>query len=88
MTDKDIVTEPLHFRSKPAEQMLQSAREFYESVRTRRSVKEFSDKSVRREVIEHRLCAAGTAPSGANRQSWHLSVVSEADLKRKIRTGA
>ena len=85
MTDKDIITEPLHFRSKPAEQMMQSASEFYESVRTRRSVREFSDKSVRREVIEICLRAAGTAPSGANRQPWHFSVVSDPDLKRKIR---
>ena len=88
MTDKDIITEPLHFRPKPEEQMLQSASEFYESVRTRRSVREFSNKSVRREVIENCVRAAGTAPSGANRQPWHFSVVSDPDLKRKIRLGA
>ena len=88
MTNKDAVTEPLVFQSKPAEQMQKSAREFYETVRTRRTVREFSDTPVPREVIENCLRAAGTAPSGANRQPWHFSVVSDPELKRKIRAGA
>ena len=50
--------------------------------------REFSDKPVPRDVIENCLRAAGTAPSGANRQPWHFSVVSDPDLKRKIRAGA
>ena len=88
MTNKDVINEPLVFQSKPAEQMQKSAREFYETVRTRRTVREFSDNPVPRGVIENCLRAAGTAPSGANRQPWHFSVVSDPELKRKIRVGA
>ena len=32
--------------------------------------------------------AAGTAPSGANRQPWHFSVVSDLETKKKIREAA
>ena len=88
MRKNDAITEPLVFQSKPMEQMQKSAREFYETVRSRRTVRDFSDKPVPRDVIENCLRAAGTAPSGANRQPWHFSVVSDPDLKRKIRAGA
>ena len=88
MPNNDAITEPLVFQSKPTEQMQKSAREFYETVRTRRTVRDFSDKPVPREVIENCLRAAGTAPSGANRQPWHFSVISDPDLKQKIRAGA
>ena len=88
MTDTEIITEPLVFQPKPTEQMLQTASKFYEKIRARRTVREFSEKSVPREVLENCLRAAGTAPSGANRQPWHFSVASDPDLKRKIRLGA
>jgi nitroreductase len=43
---------------------------------------------VPREVIEHCLRAAGTAPNGANRQPWHFVVVSDPEIKRRIRVEA
>ena len=39
-------------------------------------------------VIEHAVLAAGTAPSGANMQPWHLVVVQDAAVKSKIRAAA
>jgi nitroreductase len=71
----------------PAE-MRRRAATFYAGVRRRRSVREFSHRSVPREVIEDCLRAAGTAPSGANLQPWHFAVVGDAALKRRIRVAA
>ena len=68
--------------------MLKQASEFYEEVRRRRTVRDFSDRSVPLEIIEHCLKAAGTAPSGANHQPWHFVVVTNPEIKRKIRTAA
>jgi iodotyrosine deiodinase len=69
----------------PAEQ---AARAFYDTVRQRRSVRFFSDKPVARETIEWCIRAAGTAPSGANKQPWRFVAVSDPVLKGKIREAA
>ncbi|MBT8091433.1 MAG: nitroreductase family protein, partial [Gammaproteobacteria bacterium] len=61
---------------------------FYADVRRRRTVRDFSDRPVPRDIIETALKAAGTAPSGANLQPWHMVVVSGAETKRKIRAAA
>ncbi|MBB3017179.1 nitroreductase [Microvirga lupini] len=84
-----LVLEPLStYRSYPPEEMASRARTFYESIRRRRSVRDFSDKPVPREVIEYALLAAGTAPSGANLQPWHFTVITSPDMKRRIREEA
>ncbi len=70
------------------EQSLARARAFYEHVRTRRTVRHFSDKPVDRGVIEACVKAAGTAPSGANHQPWHFACVSNIATKRNIRLAA
>ena len=41
------------------------------------SVRDFQDRPGPREVIEHCLMAAGTAPSGANQQPWHFAVIGD-----------
>lgn len=64
------------------------AEAFYANIKTRRTVREFSDKPVPRDIIETCLLAAGTAPNGANLQPWQFVVVSDAEIKRKIREGA
>ncbi|POF33711.1 nitroreductase family protein [Roseibium marinum] len=61
---------------------------FLEDVRTRHTVREFTDRPVDRTVIETCVRAAGTAPSGANHQPWHFVAISSAELKRKIREAA
>ena len=72
----------------PPEEMQARAREFYEEVRRRRTIREFSPRPVPREVIEDCLRAAGTAPSGANLQPWHFVVVTHPEVKKKIREAA
>jgi iodotyrosine deiodinase len=61
---------------------------FREQMRSRRTVRHFSDRPVAREVIEQCLLTAGGAPSGANLQPWHFVVVSDAAVKRRIREAA
>jgi nitroreductase len=51
-------------------------------------VRDFSPRSVPREIIEHCLKAAGSAPSGANLQPWHFVVVTDPWLRRRIRHAA
>ena len=55
---------------------------------TRRSIRDFSDRPVPREVIETCVAAAHSAPSGANHQPWHFVAVGDADAKARIRAAA
>ena len=54
----------------------------------RRSVRHFSRAPVPFALIETAIRVAGAAPSGANQQPWTFVVVSDPDLKRKIRIAA
>lgn len=76
------------YREYPVEEMRRRARAFYEEMRRRRTVRDFSDRPVPMEVIEDCLRTAGTAPSGANMQPWHFVVVTDPALKRRIRQAA
>jgi len=76
------------YREYPVDEMVQRASAFYEDLRRRRTVREFSDRPVSQEIIEHCLLAAGTAPNGANMQPWHFVAVSDPEVKRKIRIAA
>ncbi len=76
------------YREYPIEEMKQRAAAFYAEMQRRRTVRHFSDRPVPREIIEHCLRAAATAPSGANLQPWHFVVVTDPDVKRQIRVAA
>src|SRR5258708_3597081 len=66
------------------EKMNHRAAEFYDDLRRRRTVREFSDQPVPVEVIKDCLRAAGTAPNGANMQPWHFVVVSDAGSSKRF----
>lgn len=87
MPEKPFIPLP-NYREYPVEEMQQRAAEFYADLRRRRTVRDFADRPVPRDVIENCLRAAGTAPNGANLQPWHFVVVSDPALKRQIRTAA
>jgi iodotyrosine deiodinase len=72
----------------PPENMERRARDFYQELKRRRTVRDFSDRPVPRQVIEACLSAAGTAPSGANMQPWHFVAVSDPGIKGRIRAAA
>lgn len=81
--------EPLsEFTDYPPETMCERARGFLEEMRRRRTVREFSNRAVPREVIEDCIRTAATAPNGANLQPWHFVAVTDADIKHRIREAA
>jgi iodotyrosine deiodinase len=79
---------PLVFERLPAEESVTRSRAFLELVRSRRSVRSFSREPVPSELIENAVAAAGTAPSGAHLQPWTFVVVSDPEVKRRIREAA
>lgn len=72
----------------PQQEMERRAEDFYQDIKRRRTVREFSDREVPKGIIEKCILAAGTAPNGANRQPWHFVVVENEELKAKIRMAA
>ncbi len=67
---------------------VQAVRGLYQVLDQRRSVREFSDRPVPRELIEEIVRVAGTAPSGANKQPWRFVAVQDPAIKREIRLAA
>lgn len=65
--------------------MNKAALKFYEKMKTRHSIRDFSDKPVPQEVIETCIRTAGSAPSGANHQPWHFVAIRNPEIKSKIR---
>ena len=76
------------YREYPIEEMRRRLKDFYTDIDRRRTVRDFSDRPVPRDIIETALKAASTAPSGANLQPWHFAVVSGPETKRRIRIAA
>ncbi|MCH2234919.1 MAG: nitroreductase family protein [Crocinitomicaceae bacterium] len=70
------------------EETIERSKEFYTYMNRRRSVRDFSDKHVPKEVIDNILLTASTAPSGAHKQPWTFCAISNATLKSKIREKA
>lgn len=81
--------EPLadYRRYAPAE-MSERARAFHTNIARRRTVRDFDNTPVPRDVLEQCLLAAGTAPSGANQQPWFFTVITDHSVKRNIREAA
>ena len=72
----------------PVEEMMERSAEFLKMMKRRRSVRDFSDRKVPREIIDDCIISAGTAPNGANMQPWHFVVVQNPEVKKKIKEGA
>lgn len=79
---------PLQFERIPAEESVTRSRDFYELMRRRRTVREFSPDPVPIEIIANAIRVAGTSPSGANQQPWRYVVVGDPEIKRRIREAA
>jgi nitroreductase len=76
------------YREYPPEEMLKRVEEFASDLHRRRTVREFSDRPLPPGIIKHCLKAAMSAPSGANMQPWHLVVVRDPQIKKRIRIAA
>jgi iodotyrosine deiodinase len=78
-----------YFRPALSEDELNQKAEFhFQMMNERRSVREFSDKSVPKEVIHQIIMTAATAPSGAHKQPWVFCAISDPEIKKQIREAA
>jgi nitroreductase len=84
----DFPTIPYVRERMSADAMMAAARAFRDTLRLRRTVREFSSEPVPPEVIELALEAAASAPSGANLQPWKFVVVTDPAIKSEIRIAA
>ena len=69
-------------------EMLQRSQEWFEFMDTRRSIREFTDEPFPVEILENAIRTGSTAPSGAHKQPWTYCIVSDPEIKRKIREAA
>ena len=76
------------YRELPPEEMRRRVSTLLEDMQRRRTVREYSDRPVDREVVEDCIRVAMTAPSGANMQPWHFVVVESPEIKKEIRQAA
>ena len=86
MVEKGFV--PLTWTELPLREMEVRSRSIYEQMKKRRSTRHFSVRDVPRQLIEHAILCAGTAPSGAHLQPWTFVAISNQDLKQRIREAA
>jgi iodotyrosine deiodinase len=71
-----------------SELILENASEFYNQMEERRSVRDFSEKPVSREIIQKIIQTASTAPSGAHKQPWTFVAIQNSEIKSEIRKAA
>ncbi len=76
------------YRELAPEEMRRRSVELYQELSRRRTVRHFAVRPIPPEVVENCLRAAGTAPSGANRQPWHFVVVTDPELRARLREAA
>ena len=59
--------------------------DLYEVMRCAPSTRNFTDEPVARDVLERVLDTARYAPSGGNRQGWRVIVITDRDIRRRLR---
>jgi iodotyrosine deiodinase len=79
-----IKLSPLATRSN----LVSSSKRYFDQMDARRSVRDFSDRSIPFTVIKNLIKTASTAPSGAHKQPWTFCVVKSKGLKKQIREAA
>lgn len=72
----------------PEQEVINRSKSFYQWMNQRRTVRDFSDKSIPKEVIDNLILTASSAPSGAHKQPWTFCVVENPEMKRKVREAA
>ena len=90
MTDENftLLADLGDFIDLDADEAAARAQAFFDEVRRRHSVREFSDAPVAQGVMEACIAAAGRAPSGANHQPWHFCLIGDPAVKKAIRAAA
>ena len=68
--------------------MIDRSSTFLKKMQARRSVRHFSSEPVPMEAVRNCISAAGTAPSGAHKQPWTFCLVTDSEIRSKIRAAA
>lgn len=88
MTDTPFETIPYKREMLTVDQVEAKSKEYFELLKSRRSVRDFEDWDVPQSVIENIIKTASSAPSGANKQPWTFVAVQDKEIKKKIRAAA
>ncbi len=72
----------------PIESVQEKANGFYNELNARRTIRDFSDASIPKSVIENLILTASTAPSGAHKQPWTFCAIQNPEIKKQIRIEA
>ena len=86
MTEQGFIN--LEWNERPLQEMKLRSEEMLQLMQKRRTTRHFSPRDVPKELIEHAIMCAGTAPSGAHLQPWTFVAISSQSLKEKIRNAA
>lgn len=87
MSDINLI--PLSgYKEYTPDEMFDRSYSLLKDILRRRTVRDYSDKQVPKEIIDNCLAVANSAPSGANKQPWHFVVVNNPLIKKKIRVAA
>jgi nitroreductase len=79
---------PLEFRRLDPTSMQRRSTEFLGDLRRRRTVREFSEEPIPLDVVRRCIETAAQAPSGANKQPWTFVLVTDPEVKNRIREAA
>lgn len=72
----------------PPSEMLAQITRFTDQLSRRRSVRSFDVRPVEPAIVDQAIRAAGSAPSGANHQPWHFSVIKSPEPRKALRLAA
>lgn len=81
-------TIPLDYERLPESEMRARSQAFRAEMARRRSVRHFASDPIPLDIIDDCIAAAGTAPSGANKQPWHFAIVTDPAIKHELRLAA
>ncbi len=79
---------PLSFARRHPAEMIERARAYADAMQRRRSVRDFSPEPFPEQILDEAVRAAASAPSGAHQQPWTFVVVTDPEIKRRIREAA
>ena len=78
----------INFSKISTDEMNLRSKSLLHQIQQRRSVRDFSSQNVPIEVVKNCIKTAASAPSGANKQPWHFSLVQDKKIKKEIRVAA
>lgn len=88
MDNKKQAFVPYDYVKTTEKETLNKSQQFYQAMNKRRTVREFSDEPVPKEVIDNIIMTASSAPSGAHKQPWVFCAIQNPKIKKQIREAA